>query len=168
MKTIYALEKIRLMLLILSFLLMDNFSFSSATEGPNGPAGTGGQSSRSAGYTITTKSNDLANINIWILEAIAQEPSTRFMILECFRFISMIYNYMIELLALETVRGGDRHPCVSPYLLQTILYFYSELFTTYLAPSLENYDIQIVERFPFIQGFLSNGKPSLPSDCRKY
>jgi hypothetical protein len=89
------------------------------------------------------------------------------MILECFRFISMIYNFMIELLALETVRGGDRHPCVSPYLLQTILYFYSELFTTYLAPNLENYDMQIIERFPFLQGFLSNGKPSISSTLPK-
>jgi hypothetical protein len=175
MKTLFCLEKIRLCILILSFLLIDNFSLgntlssssSAAGDDKPGSGGSGGGSpgKYSSSLLLYKTSSDINIINDWILNAISSDNlMTLQCIIECFKCVSIIYQFMMTLLSSSSsvsASSSSHNPCVSPYLLQTILYFYSELFNHYLSPNSENYSIEMLEKYPFLQTLFKDGKKAL-------
>ena len=158
MKTLFCLEKIRLCILILSFLLIDNFSLGQG----NGNGSGGGATSLNSKYSVFKSSASEVNmINDWILDAMKSDQLlTLQMVVECFRCVSIIYQFIITLLGQQKTRPSQelRNPCVSPYLLQTILYFYSEIFQQYLAPNVADYSPETLQHYPFVPTLFRDGK----------
>lgn len=176
MKTLSCMERIRLCILLVSFLLIDNFSLGNVSGSGGNDSGEGsGKGSKTSSLVLSRRSSEVSVINDWILDAMKTDNLlTLQMIIECLRCVSIIYQFMMSLLSNQKERRAARqtnallsseynnNPCISPYLLQTILYFYSELFIQYLQPNIEDYSVDTLNMYPFLQTLLSEGK-SLPT-----
>jgi hypothetical protein len=170
MKTLFCLEKIRLCILILSFLLIDNFSLGNNPALSPQSGSLLSQNSLSAKSSSSTSSSEVNMINDWILDSMKNDSLlTLQMVVECFRCVSIIYQFIIGLLNSQknaksnnsmNSRNDWRNPCISPYLMQTILYFYSEIFLQYLSPNLTDYSLENLQLYPFLQTLFRDGELS--------
>lgn len=173
-KNLFCLEHLRIGLLILQFLLVDDFSIvdaagsdpdsASSSSSGSGASGTSARGSLSA--SGLTKGGESPVISSWILQALQDDPQSIQVLWEAFRFTASLLQFEIHMLttphphllqsSMQSMLGGSAssndpvHPCVSPLLLTTLFRFFTCIVVRYIDPDIEHYADETVELYPFL------------------
>jgi hypothetical protein len=153
-KNLFCLENVRVCMLLLNFLLVDDYSMVDPDGAFHPHARLMGSVRSSLGNAGSSRGGETPQISSWILQSLQDDISQIGLLFDAFRLTASLLQLQVTMLSTPLTPSPSAttmsHPSISPLLLTTIFRFFSSVNPRYLDPKSDSYAEETTQMYPFL------------------